>query len=180
MNCPDSSDRSTLRMQADAGRPRTTSSELLRVSRLELRRLARRMSEAERSAPPVEPTTLVNEVARRLLGASGAQDMPCRGDYYADLANAFRQLLRSRAMHSLPAETPLRLAPLSDVDAAPASRLDAALAKLEDRSPRHAQIAVLRLLGGLTFGEIAEQMCLSERRVTTAWQEARNWLERRL
>lgn len=174
-----------MRLTSGPDHARATPGELLRVSRLELRRLVQRLVASSvprvgRRRPLVEPTTLVNEVARRLLGSSGVQELPCRGDFYADMAIAFRGLLRDRAAHGLPDDEPLWLAPLGLGSAPKAGPLDAALRRLEQRSPRHAQIAVLRLLGGMTDAEIAEQMSLSERRVAAGWQSARVWLERKL
>lgn len=174
----------TLRGQSTRGHALSTPSELLRVSRLELKRIVLRMAQlpvsGEGRRPLIDPTTLVNEVARRLLGGSGLQELPCHGDFYADLAGAFRRLLRDRAMLGLADKTPMWLAPLGLGSAPQMGTLDNALRRLEEKSPRHAQIAILRLLGGMTDAEIAEQMSLDENRIASGWQSTRNWLEQRL
>ncbi|MEM6329936.1 MAG: ECF-type sigma factor [Planctomycetota bacterium] len=155
----------------------------LEVGRRQLgrRELTRLWKEADARAAgvggrpaPIDPTTLVNEVARRMLGAAGAQDLPCRSDFFADLALALRGLLRRHG----PARSHAWL-DLGAIGAGRATRpaaLDAVLRRLEDASPRHAQIAALRLLGGLTTAEIALQTGLTRQRAAIGWVTARDWM----
>lgn len=173
-------DLETVRAGVGGSSPPTTPNDLLRVSRTELRRLASRLVTAGDDRPPSDPVVLVNEVARRLLGSSGMQDLPSRGDYYADLALAMRRLLRPGDAGSLARTARLWLSQLDASMTPTAEQLDAAIRKLEAQSPRHAQIATLRLLGGLTDVEIAEQMSLSPRRVAKGWLDAQAWLRRKL
>ncbi|MEM6798672.1 MAG: ECF-type sigma factor, partial [Planctomycetota bacterium] len=118
------------------------------------------------------------EVARRMLGASGAQDLPSRSDFYADLAQSLRRMLRQETATGFSQTASLALTPLElDQPARPAV-LSGVLDRLEEKSSRHAQIVILRLLGGMTTAEIAEQMGLPAARIATGWETAREWLLR--
>lgn len=172
--------RTTVREYGAGRRVRCTTPELLRVSRLELRRLIRGLATQPHARRSIDPPAVVNEVARRLLGNSGLQELASRGDFYADMAGAFRRVLRDRAAAGLPDELSVRLEPCGTPCSPPIGPLDKAFTRLESQSPRHAQVAVLHLLGGMTHAEIAEQMGLSTRRVTVSWQTVREWLVRRL
>ena len=150
--------------------------DLLRVSRWELRRLVNRVCRDNRSNVPIDPTALVHEVARRMLGAGGPQDLPSRSDFYADLAHALRRMLRQQAQAGFGPASALTMVELP-CSAGP-SALDGLLSRLEEKSPRHAQIAILRLFGGMTTAEIADQMGLSQERVRVGWQTTKEWLSR--
>jgi RNA polymerase sigma factor (TIGR02999 family) len=54
--------------------------------------------------------------------------------------------------------------------------LDRVFTELEARSPRQHQIALLRILGGLTVEEIAAELDISERTVAREWKIASLWL----
>jgi len=175
----------------DRAGPLSTPADLLRVSRWQLKRLVARHSPADRCprqviASPIEPTTLVNEVARQLLGAGGLQDLPNRTDFLADLAIDFRRLIRRRHDQDRPtsvvmtSETTLALGLLALPGNPTVAQVDAAMRAIEAQSPRHAQIAILRLFGGMTSAEIADQMNMSVGRVASGWANAKSWLRRRL
>ena len=175
----------------DRAGPQSTPADLLRVSRWQLKRLVARHSPADRCprqviASPLEPTTLVNEVARQLLGAGGLQDLPSRSDFLADLAIDFRRLIRRRENEDRPtsvvmtSDTTLALGLLALPNNPTVARVDAALRAIEKQSPKHAQIAILRLFGGMTSAEIAVQMNMTVGRVASGWANAKSWLRRRL
>ena len=56
--------------------------------------------------------------------------------------------------------------------------LDRALRELEERSPRQHQVAVMRVLGGLTEEEIAAELEVSPRTVRNDWKVASLWLRK--
>ncbi len=111
-----------------------------------------------------------------MLGAGGPQDLPSRSDFYADLAHALRRMLRQQAQAGFGPASALTMVELP-CSAGP-SALDGLLSRLEEKSPRHAQIAILRLFGGMTTAEIADQMGLSQERVRVGWQTTKEWLSR--
>jgi RNA polymerase sigma-70 factor (ECF subfamily) len=58
--------------------------------------------------------------------------------------------------------------------------LDDVLTRLADVDPRGAQVAELRILGGLTVQEVAHALSVSARTVHADWAMARLWLAREL
>lgn len=58
--------------------------------------------------------------------------------------------------------------------------LDAALEELAELDPERARIVELRFFGGLTHGEIAALMGVTERTVKRRWQRAKAWLYDRM
>lgn len=58
--------------------------------------------------------------------------------------------------------------------------LDELLARLASIDARAARVAELRVLGGMTVGETAEQLGVSARTVQTDWTMARLWLSKEL
>ena len=55
-----------------------------------------------------------------------------------------------------------------------------AMAQLEKKDPRKAEVAKLRTLWGFTHAEIAQLLAISEPTVEREWRFARAWLARRL
>jgi len=58
--------------------------------------------------------------------------------------------------------------------------LDQALHSLAQADARKARVVELRFLGGLSVGEIAEVLGVSEETVTRDWRVAKTWLFREL
>ena len=58
--------------------------------------------------------------------------------------------------------------------------LDDALSLLSELNARHARIAELRILGGLSMREIAAEIGVSIRTIETDWMIARGWLRANL
>jgi RNA polymerase sigma factor (TIGR02999 family) len=58
--------------------------------------------------------------------------------------------------------------------------LDEVLTRLADLDPRAAQVAELRVFGGMTVREAAEELGVSTRTVDNDWTMARLWLAREL
>jgi RNA polymerase sigma factor (TIGR02999 family) len=58
--------------------------------------------------------------------------------------------------------------------------LDDALAKLQAQDPQKARIVVMKFFGGMTTGEIAELLGVTERTVERQWAFAKAWLLREI
>jgi DNA-directed RNA polymerase specialized sigma24 family protein len=58
--------------------------------------------------------------------------------------------------------------------------LDDCLTRLAERNPRHAEVAELRLLGGLAIDEVAAALGVSPRSIDSDWAMAKAWLQREL
>lgn len=178
----------TVLARRTAGPPRpeakpTSSRSLLRASYAELQRLAEALVQSSRGELTIDPHALVNEAARHSLGASGLQDLTERGDYYAFLANALRRILAELAeqCRQQTGDRPrvaLNLVGLQECTSL-ANGLSV-LRKMESHSERHAQVVVLRMLGGLSNEETAEQMGLTPGRAAISLEQARHWLRRQL
>jgi RNA polymerase sigma factor (TIGR02999 family) len=59
-------------------------------------------------------------------------------------------------------------------------KLDEALTRFEEFSPRQAKIVEMKYFGGLTEDEIGETMDISPRTVRREWSTARAWLYREM
>lgn len=150
----------------------------------ELRVMAGRHARRMRAGDSVGPTVLVHEVYLRFADRS-APDVIDRHHFLAMASRAMRMVLVDhwRRKHSqkrhpgaassidineVPAPAPM---PAVDLLA-----LDDALAKLTHLDARQARIVELRFFGGLTLGEIAGMLDVSERTVKREWQKARAFL----
>lgn len=152
---------------------------MLRASYAELHRLAADLVRQRRSGRAIDPRTLVNEAARHTLGASGLQDLAEPAGYLAFLANALHGMLDELVEECIAqhCEAPLVWLNLPGVaGGADLVGLLAALRRLEQRSGRHAQIAVLRMFGGLSDAEIAAELAISETRARVGWSRVRDWM----
>lgn len=178
--------------------------ELLPVVYEELRRLARAHLSREGAGQTLQATELVHEAYLRLVGVAGAPEgsdgtarapgsWRSRDHFFAVAARAMRRILvdRARARGAikrggefqrvdldaaadvLGAATPLESAAPVDLLA-----LDAALARLEQREPRQAEVVTLRYFAGLTIEQAAASLGLSPATVKADWSYARAWLRR--
>lgn len=148
----------------------------------ELRALARSALRLQRVDHTLQPTALVNEVWLKLSRSNlGEYD---RGHFLALAARAMRQVLQDHA-RAHAAEKRGRRAPtivLDDSAAAAAPlqfdvvALDDVLTRLAQMNERHARVAELRLLAGLSLPEVARELEVSLRTVEGDWQMARAWL----
>lgn len=132
----------------------------------------------------LEPRGLVHELYLRLTTAP--LDARDRKHFFATAALAMRQILVDRARRRSSAKrggnaVRVTLSELSDgstdIDFV---AIDQALRRLEDLSERQARIVELRCLVGLTAGETADTLGVSERTVHAEWRLARAWLTREL
>lgn len=145
-----------------------------------LRRIARR--EHRRSpAATLNTTVIVHEAWLRL---SRRSDQWRDIDHYAATAAlAMRQLLVDYARRNSAAKrTRNAHDPLLCTSWDPDSRIhdvlavDAALEELEPVEPRLVRLIELRFFAGLTNGEAARVLAVSERTAAREWRKARAWL----
>ncbi len=171
-----------------AGEQRAIDSLLPRVYD-ELRGLAGRYLNRERSGHTLTPTGLVHEAYLRLVGSNlaGAR-VENRIHFFAVAAQAMRRIL---VEHARRYQTARRASPKDRValeaDAswdrieAPATEilaLDQALDKLRRDHPRQADVVEMRYFGGLKEDEIARVLGVSRITVARDWRVARLLLSR--
>jgi len=155
----------------------------------ELRLLARRQLGRERD-PTVEATALVHEAFLRLVDHTRVTRKG-RAYFFAAAARAMRQVLVDRARRRNARKrggggVPVTITDLPEVEveadrfAAAVLELDGALGELAELNPRHARVVECRFYAGMTVGDTAQALDVSERTVKNDWALARAWLYRRL
>ena len=150
----------------------------------ELRRRAAAYLRRERPGHSLQPTALAHEAYLRLAQKTRI-DWQGKTHFLALAAIEMRRVLVDLARKRAAAKRGgLVRVTLEDVMNAPPSPgildLNHALERLALLSARQARIAELRIFGGLTEIEIAEQIQVSERTVREDWRIARAWLAREL
>lgn len=152
----------------------------------ELRRIAARMFEGERSGHTLQPTALVHEVWLR-LGDSEATPED-RSAFLAMAARAMRNALVDHARRRNAEKRGGGAARVTLMDAGSEEAdgdvdlldLDAALVLLAERDPELARIVDLRTFAGLTLAETAAATGMSFKQVRNGWDMARAFLRREL
>jgi RNA polymerase sigma factor (TIGR02999 family) len=149
----------------------------------ELRRIARRRLDGERSAQSLTPTVLVHEAYLRLIDVrhAGFRD---RAHFLAMASRVMRRLLidRARARRAARRGGGAEVVEwdddlvASDAHAAALDDLDEALTRLEALDPRQGQIVEQRYFGGLTLEETAEVIGVSLATVKRELRFAHAWL----
>jgi RNA polymerase sigma factor (TIGR02999 family) len=168
---------------ASAGDP-NAAAELLPLVYDELRKLAAVRLAEEKPGQTLQATALVHEAYLRLVGGGQPQDWNGRGHFFAAAAEAMRRILVdvARRKQSLKGGGGRRR---EDLDrAAPAVggpdldllALDEALARLEQRDPRKAQLVKLRFFAGLTVEQAARALGIATSTADEDWAYARSWL----
>ena len=161
-------------------------SEILPYVYDELRALARRHLSRESSAVTIEPTALVHEVYLRLVDPDAGWQS--RAHFFGAAGRAMRRILVDHARRRSASKRggDADRVPLGDAIAVtlPPSldvlALDEALAVLAERDSRLATVVDLRYFAGMSTGEVAQALDLSERSVVRDWRCARAWLVERL
>lgn len=153
----------------------------------ELRRIARAYLRRENGSRLLDPTELVHEAYLRL---ESRRPFPWQGrtHFLAIAAGEMRRVLVERARAAktrkrgdgfrritLSARLPRHADGTVEILA-----LEEALTHLEERSPRQARVAQMRLFAGMHVREIGEHLGVSERTVKGDWRMARAWLAREL
>ena len=165
--------------------------ELLALVYDELRRLAGRYLQKERTDHTLTPTGLVHEAYLRLVGSElqGAT-VQNRVHFFALAARAMRRIL---VEHARRYQTARRASPKDRVEmetdagwlrieprATEILALDHALERLRTNNPRKADVVELRYFGGLSEGDIANVLGVSRGTVARDWRMARMLLSHAL
>jgi len=154
----------------------------------ELRRLATLKLADEKPGQTLQATALVHEAYLRLVGAKGSQHWDGRGHFFAAAAEAMRRILinRARDRKRLKRGGDRRRIDLDhlelalDADDDQLLMLDQALETLSKEDPQAAELIKLRFFTGLSVGETAKTMGISNRTAERLWSYARAWLYDRL
>jgi len=153
----------------------------------ELKRQARFLMSRERSDHTLQPTALVHEAFLK-LGDGAKIVWKDRSHFYGFAAHLMREILVDHARQHAAAKRGGNATRISadDIEIPSYKRADSivavdeALARLTSIDDRQAKIVEMRFFGGMTNGEIAETLDISERTVSREWQIAKLWLYREL
>ena len=149
----------------------------------ELKMLAAAQLRGERPDHTLSTTALVHEAYMKV--ASGLADSwDDRAHFFGAAARAMRQVLvdHARARDSQKRGGAWRRTTLSGragdftVPLGEVLELDAALDRLDGRSPRLRQVVEMRFFGGMTEEEIGRALDVTSRTVQRDWAKARAWL----
>jgi RNA polymerase sigma factor (TIGR02999 family) len=163
----------------------TASADLLPLVYDELRKLAAARMARESAEHTLQPTALVHEAYVRLVGTGQNPSWNSRGHFFAAAAEAMRRIVvdRARQRASLRRGGHLNRVDLSDFEQGQETpvldlvALDAALRKLEQRSPRKAELVKLRFFAGLTIEDSARVLDVSTTTAENDWAYAKCWLK---
>ena len=149
----------------------------------ELRGMAAAFIRRERQDHTLQPTALVHEVYLKLVDVRKA-GWKGKAHFYAACAQIMRRILvdaarkRSTTKHGGGLKR-IDLDEIPDLSSPKDSRLialDNALSQLAESDQRKARIVELRYFGGLSVGETAAVLKVSEETITRDWRLARGWL----
>jgi RNA polymerase sigma factor (TIGR02999 family) len=151
----------------------------------ELRKLAAGHMANESPGQTLDATALVHEAYLRLVGPVGDRTFANRRHFFAAAADAMRRILvdaarRKQALKrgSDPKRLPIDLdglaAPVIDADSW--IDIDVALAALEEADATAAELAKLRIFGGLSVEEAGAALDMPRATAFRVWTYARAWL----
>jgi len=154
----------------------------------ELRRLAERYMQGERSDHTLQATGLVHEAYVRLAEDATALAINNRQHFLRIAARTMRRILvnHAHAHHAQKRGGDRQRVSLDTVERAfnrsspDLVALDETLDRLGRQDPRLATIVELRFFGGCTNDEVAEALDVSTRTIEREWRTARAWLRSEL
>jgi RNA polymerase sigma factor (TIGR02999 family) len=169
--------------EASAGDAQS-SAQLLPLVYQQLRALAAKKMQGERSDHTLQGTALVHEAYLRLVDVTGAQHWEGRWHFFAAAAEAMRRILVDKARHRsrLRRGGDRQRLSLDDLEVTVEDppedllALDEALDTLAVEYPQHAQLVKLRYFAGLSMQEAADALGISVRTAGRDWAYARAWL----
>ena len=148
----------------------------------ELRRRASRVMSRQPNGQTLQATALLHEALLK-MGDSGSKCWSSTDHFYNAVAEVMRQILvdRARARNARKRGGGMRRVSLTDLHLALEDQidwpaLDDALSALHQRDQRRYQVVMLRFFAGLSDGEIAAQLKVSEKTVQRDWKVARMFL----
>jgi len=155
--------------------------ELLPLVYDELRKVAAQKMMQEKPGQTLDATALVHEAYLRVVDE---QQFENRRHFFAAAAEAMRRILveRARKRQSLKRGGGMKRLDFERLDVAADETpveflaLHEALAKLEAKDPRKAQLVKLRFFAGLTNEEAARTLGISASTADNDWAFARCWL----
>ena len=163
--------------------------ELFEVVYDELRRIAHRYMQNERSDHTLQPTALVHEAYLQLVGWEDVT-WQNRAHFFAVAARIMRQVLieSARQKKSLKRGGGWQKIVLDEAISFPTQggkefdllEINDALEALSELDERQARIVELRFFGGLTYEETGHALAISPKTVQREWTLAKAWLRRRL
>jgi RNA polymerase sigma factor (TIGR02999 family) len=150
----------------------------------ELRKLAAQKLAQEKPGQTLQATALVHEAYLRLVDAEEVRTWSGRGHFFAAAAEAMRRILieNARRKHSAKAGGGHKRIALSEVEPAIEGprvdllALDEALARLEAKDKRKADLVKLRYFAGLTNEQAAQALGISTSTADNDWAYAKSWL----
>jgi RNA polymerase sigma factor (TIGR02999 family) len=159
--------------------------ELMPLIYAELRTLARRQMQRERSGHTLQPTALVHEAYLRLIDQRRVR-WRNRTQFFAVAAQLMRRVVvdyarRRRRVKRGGGAPQLSLdeATLMTPEQAPqVLALDEALQRLAALDERKSRVVEMRFFGGLSVEEVAATLGVSENTVINDWALAKAWLRR--
>jgi RNA polymerase sigma factor (TIGR02999 family) len=160
------------------------SEQLLPLVYGELRKLAAARLAREKPGQTLQATALVHEAYLRLVGPDGGRGWDGRGHFFAAAAEAMRRILveNARRKQAAKAGGGRERVDLADAELAIEGprldllALDEALAALEAKDKRKADLIKLRYFAGLTTEEAAHALGISASTADNDWAYARSWL----
>ena len=168
----------------EAGDPQAAA-ELLPLVYDELRKLAAGHMANEAAGHTLDATALVHEAYLRLVGPVGDRSFANRRHFFAAAAQAMRRILveSARRRRALKRGGNAGLA-AGKLENLPASQhhddtwidLDAALSRFEEIDGQAAELAKLRIFGGLSVEEAAEALDQPRASAYRSWTYAQAWL----
>ncbi|HET9013923.1 MAG TPA: sigma-70 family RNA polymerase sigma factor [Gemmatimonadaceae bacterium] len=153
----------------------------------ELRRIAHRQLQREKTGHTLDTTALVHEAYLRLAGPT-SRDFADRGHFFAMAATAMRRVLvdYARRYRTEKRGAAPRRVSLTDTMLVAEERadtllaVDEALEELGRIDPRLSRVVECRFFAGLTEEETAETLDVTARTVRRDWTKAKGWLLRKL
>lgn len=160
---------------------------LLNAVYTELRKTAGGLMARERANHTLQPTALVHEAWLRLFNGQ-QMHWNDRAHFLGIAARCMRQILvdHARAHNAEKRGGGLNQVTLEegllagDAPSLELLDLDRCLTRLAELDPRAAQVAEMRIFGGLTMEQVALNLDVSKRTAEGDWQMARVWLSREL
>jgi RNA polymerase sigma-70 factor, ECF subfamily len=153
----------------------------------ELRRMADHYLHGEKTGHSLQPTALVHEAYLRLIDQTKVQ-WQNRAHFFGVAAQMMRRILidHAKAKHRQKRGGTAQKVSLDEVGvftpqrAAELIALDEALLELSKIDERKSRIVELRYFGGLSVGETAQILGISDKTVMRDWNLAKAWLYQQL